>query len=143
MINRNCTNLSVGRAHDDNTTVSNRVFERESTGKVMSQGHSDSLLPEVGDIILYNEVIKAKNVGFCPRGIRGVGRVVEKTNRFLVVEKLVSETVKYRESIRLTDLASGLFVFRRLDDIFYCGGLSYEELDVKGKKFQKIFSCAC
>lgn len=136
------TVCSVGLSDGQIVRDSGGSSKKKGEMQHVSQEYQRVELPAVGDIILYNEVIKSKNSGCCPHGFRGVGRVVEKTARLCVVERMVSESVRYLESIQLTDFVNGLVVFRKLEDIHYCAGVSYEDLSVDSEYFEEFNVCA-
>ena len=80
------TVCSVGLSDGQIVRDSGGSSKKKGEMQHVSQEYQRVELPAVGDIILYNEVIKSKNSGCCPHCFRGVGRVVEETARLCVAE---------------------------------------------------------
>lgn len=101
---------------------------------------SNNDIPDVGDIIIYNEVIKNFERGRCPLPVRAAGKVIGKTESCCIVERTVSEDVRYKESILVSDLRNGLFVFLKLKRNVYISNYSYAELSLNSLN-PKIQEC--
>ncbi len=91
----------------------------------------DGQLPNEGDIILLNEVIRDCSPFRAPRGFRGCVRV-EKVGKMLMVCTVISHSsFSYTTTFHIKDFLKGLLVFQTLDKPIFTAEHSYEELRIK------------
>lgn len=88
-------------------------------------------LPAVGSYVIYNEIIKKRNVG-TPLGAkqRGIGKVVKYTNYLVMIEVYLTPTYMRIETFQISDLITGLIQWRELSGKLLTKKFQYDDLDL-------------
>lgn len=112
-----------------NSNASGRMvlhFERKRMARRREQK-----IPDLGSIIIFNEIYMSRTVGRVSKNLRGIGRVESYSGYFVLLSVFRTENFIEKTSIRLDDIRIGLVQYRYLTDFKYTGNYTYEDLDLK------------